>query len=293
MSLYPSVERIINKALAPFDIVIDRQSRCDSENQGHLLSRFADNAKLIGSHGACESFITFASLEESRKDQEIKDFMRFYAEFFRHSCSQWTQDVFVMYQTRMKRHGSYLEVGGADGLTHSNTLSLRDHLGWSGVLVEPDPDLSALLRASRGHTDQVIHAAISPDGSTGSALLRRAGQLSALVGHEGRDIHSEQRKHHEGTATVEMVDLTTVLKTQPRIDYFSLDVEGAELSILQSIRWREIIPPGLITVEHNFRPSEKEGIRRLLSENGYSEKYEGHDWLRRGDLWMVHQEYVP
>jgi hypothetical protein len=30
-----------------------------------------------------------------------------------------------------------------------------------------------------------------------------------------------------------------------------------------------------------------------LSENGYIEKYAGHDWLRRGDLWMAHQEYAP
>ncbi len=293
MSIYPSVERIINKALAPFDIVIDRQSRCDSENQGQLLSRLSDNAKLIGSHGACESFITFASLEERRKDPEINDLMRFYAEFFQHSRSQWAQDIFVMYETRMKRHGTYLEIGGADGLTHSNTLSLRDHLGWSGILVEPDPDLYVLLRASRGHTDQVIQAAISPDGSTGSALLRRAGQLSALVGHEGTDIHAEQRKHHEDMASVAMIDLNTVIQSRPRIDYFSLDVEGAELTILQSIRWREIIPPGIITVEHNFRPSEKEGMKRLLNENGYIEKQPHHDWLRRGDLWMVHHEYVP
>jgi FkbM family methyltransferase len=293
MSIYPLIERMINRAIAPFDIVIDRQSRCDSENQGRLLSRLADNAKLIGSHGACEAFISFSSLDQHAKGNEIEDLMRFYAEVFRHSCSQWSQDMFVMYETRMKRHGVYLEVGGADGLTHSNTLALRDHLDWSGVLVEPDPDMFKLLRASRGHTDQVIHAAISPDGRTGSALLRRAGQLSALVGHEGMDIHAEQRRHHESLISVDMVDLTTLIKTRPRIDYFSLDVEGAELLILQSIRWNEIVPPGLITVEHNFRASEKESIRTLLCENGYIEKFEPYAWLRRGDLWMIHKEYDP
>jgi FkbM family methyltransferase len=294
MSFYPSIERIFNKLLAPVDIVIARQSRLDSENEGHLLSRLADNARLIGSNGACDAFISY--VVESMKgisDDEIIDFMHFYAKQFRSSRSQWAQDVFVMYACDMKSVGCYLEIGGADGITHSNTLALRDCLGWSGTLVEPDPGMFELLKAARGHSDRVIQAAISPNGNIGDALLRRAGQLSSLIGHEGWDLHADTRNDHEVTASVNLVALTDLIKSIPRIDYFSLDVEGAELSIVESIQWSEIIPPGIITVEHNYRPSETEGLRRVLGENGYMELFRDYEWLRKGDLWMRHKDYVP
>ncbi|MFN7678144.1 MAG: FkbM family methyltransferase, partial [Cyanobacteriota bacterium] len=154
-------------------------------------------------------------------------------------------------------------------------------------------DMYALLKAARGHSDQVINAAISPSGTTGAGLLRRAGQLSALVGHEGLDIHSEERKHHATTAAVNLISLTELIRSKPRIDYFSLDVEGAELSILESINWREILPPGLISVEHNFRPAEQDKLRSILLKQGYIEQFTAHDWLRKGDLWMRHKEYTP
>jgi FkbM family methyltransferase len=294
MSFYLSIERVLNKILAPADVVVARQSRLDSENQGHLLARLADNARLIGSHGACEAFFAFArEVMKGQADSEISDFMHFYAKHYHKSRSQWAQDIFVLYATKLKSGGSYLEIGGADGLTHSNTLALRDVLGWSGVLIEPDPEMFQLLKASRGHTDQVIHAAISPDGNIGESLLRRAGQLSALVGHEGRDSHSQTRAQQESTTKVSLLALTEIIRSRPRIDYFSLDVEGAELSILRSIQWNEITPPGLITVEHNYRPVEKEGLKQLLSQNGYVEYFSEHDWLRKGDLWMRHRDYLP
>lgn len=294
MSFYPSIERILNRILSPADVVIARQSRLDSENQGQLLARLADNARLIGSHGACDAFFAFAGqVMQGQADGEISDFMNFYAKHYHLSRSQWAQDVFVLYASKLKTGGSYLEIGGADGLTHSNTLALRDALGWTGMLIEPDPEMFQLLKAARGHTDQVIHAAISPDGNNGDALLRRAGQLSALVGHEGNDSHSHTRAQQESTTKVSLLALTEIIRSRPRIDYFSLDVEGAELSILRSIHWNEITPPGLITVEHNYRPVEKEGLRQLLSQNGYVECFPEHDWLRKGDLWMRHRDYIP
>jgi FkbM family methyltransferase len=292
MSFYPSVERLINGILAPLDILIARQSKCDSESQGHFLSRLADNAKLIGSHGACEAFIAFATKEKSDDEEDIKKFMSFYAEFFRLSRSQWSQDIFVMYSTNMKTKGSYLEIGAADGLTHSNTLALRDHLGWSGVLVEPDTDMFRVLKAARGHTDTVINAAIAPDGKPGHAHLRRAGQLSSLVGHEGTDRHAEMRMQQHEIMEIPTIDLTGILKERPQLDYFSLDVEGAELEIIRSIKWEDVDPPLLVTVEHNYRIHEEAQLRRILLDYGYIEILPEHPWLRRGDLWMQHKSMM-
>jgi FkbM family methyltransferase len=289
MDFHRSFEKVVNKLLSPLEMQINTTSRINSEAMGNYLARLADNARLIGSNGACEAFVSYASRSLAMHEQEVEEFMKFYANSFRLSRSQWGQDIFVMYSTHMKKKGIYLEVGGADGITHSNTLALRDHLGWSGLLVEPDPEMFKILKSARGHSDEVIQAAISPDGKAGTALLRSVGQLSSLVGYEGDDIHSETRMKQTSTVKTPTISLTDLLTGRPRIDYFSLDVEGAELDIIETIDWDKIDAPLVITVEHNYKEGAEAKLRRSLEKVGYVEMLKAHSWLRRGDLWMQHK----
>jgi FkbM family methyltransferase len=283
----------VNRLLAACDMKLQRVSTCRSLELGQQLERLSENAKIIGCSGATEAFVHYANIDKAIREECLQKFMTFYANKFRLSRSQWSQDAYVMYATQMFRGGTYLEVGGADGITHSNTLSLRDELGWSGILIEPDPEMFSLLKASRGHTDRVINAAISPSGGEGRAQLRRAGQLSSLVGYEGRDLHRDIRSSHQETVSIDTIDLTEVIASLPRLDYFSLDVEGAEAQIIESIDWLRIRPPSFITVEHNYRTTDKTHLRELLELQGYREEFTAHDWLRRGDLWLRHEDSLP
>ena len=45
--------------------------------------------------------------------------------------------------------GVFLEAGGFDGYTQSNTYYLERHRGWHGILVEPVPELAAQARRNR------------------------------------------------------------------------------------------------------------------------------------------------
>ena len=55
------------------------------------------------------------------------------------------------------------------------------------------------------------------------------------------------------------------------------------------MRWSEITPPALITVEHNNREEDKKKLRSLLTDAGYLEVFADQNWLTLGDLWLVHQ----
>ena len=129
--------------------------------------------------------------------------------------------MFVMYVTQMKRKGTYLEIGGADGFTHSNTIALRDALDWSGALVEPDPDMFDELDWARGKSDKVFHAAIATDGHPGNAKFRRVGQLSSLVGHEGHDTHYQKRMDCCDTVSVKTVALADIMNELGRFQTVS------------------------------------------------------------------------
>lgn len=257
-----------------------------SKHSAKLSADIAAQTRLIGWGGAAETFAHYIiNQDKLPSDDNLADFMRFYSNNWKLSAAQWSQDIFVMYALNSKREGLFLEIGGADGFTHSNTYALEQHLGWQGTLVEPDPDQFTVLQKARKH-NTLINAAISPRGTDEYFRLRRVGQLSSLVGHEGSDMHANTRMASHAFAEVRGITLTELLSANA-FDYFSLDVEGAELEIMKSVDWSSVRKPHVLTIEHNFREKDRLGLKDLLKAQGYIEHFENYDWLRRGDLWAT------
>ena len=55
------------------------------------------------------------------------------------SWSQYGQDQLIDKLLNQKRNGFFVEIGGFDGETFSNSLFLEKERGWSGLLVEANP----------------------------------------------------------------------------------------------------------------------------------------------------------
>jgi FkbM family methyltransferase len=140
--------------------------------------------------------------------------------------------------------GYFVEVGANDPRERSQSWHLEQN-GWTGVLIEPQPDLAAKLRASR--SAMVFAAACSSPDNAGLALpLHVAGPLSSL-----------DRRHMAPGATPERVinvpsrTLDSVLEeagSPIAFDFLSIDVEGHEIEVLRGFdidRWR----PRLILLE--------------------------------------------
>lgn len=140
--------------------------------------------------------------------------------------------------------GYYVEVGANDPRARSQTWHLEQQ-GWTGVLIEPQPDLAATLRAER--KSQVFAVACSSPANAGQELpLHVAGPLSSL-----------DRRGMAPGATPEKVirvpvrTLDSILEeagSPAGFDFLSIDVEGHELDVLQGFdlaRWR----PRLLMIE--------------------------------------------
>lgn len=250
------------------------------------LSTFTNiQSARIGNESAAEVFSSYIrNYIGFEEDSEVKGFLDFYINNWKLSSSQWSQDIFVMYATKKRKYGKYLEIGGADGFTHSNTFSLNKHLNWKGLLLEPDKDMFSTLKKVR-FTDQTLNCAISPSGEEKSFNLKKIGQLSALEGYEGKDMHSKIRESSNRKQQTKGISLTKLLSSN-EFDYFSLDVEGAELPILKSVNWEIVKKPLLITVEYNFREEDRIQIVSILESVGYKNCFEKFHWIRRGDLWF-------
>lgn len=190
--------------------------------------------------------------------------------------------------------GFFVEVGANDPVARSQTWHL-EQAGWTGVLIEPQPDLADKLRAVR--RAQVFAVACSSPDRNGTTLpFHVAGPLSAL----DRD-RMAPGAVPESVIEVPVRTLDSVLeagRVPERFDFLSIDVEGHEIEVLRGFdfaRWR----PRLILLEDHVGDLSK---HRFLRSSGYRivRRYENNGWYvpvdsevrcRPGDVWEILRKY--
>lgn len=154
------------------------------------------------------------------------------------------------------RHGVFFEVGANDGLTQSNTAYLERYLGWRGFLVEALPVEFAKCVKNRPRAT-VVNAALTSEERTGRAVELRYSNLMSVVddpehslvaidehialGQQflGSECELAGRRFAVNTTTVSRI---LAQAGDPRIDFFSLDVEGYELEVLKGIDFQRHRP---------------------------------------------------
>ncbi len=186
--------------------------------------------------------------------------------------SQVGQDRFLLENFfRGKRGGVFVDVGAYDGEKFSNTLFFEKTMGWSGLCIEPLPSAFAKLKASRS----AICENVCVSDFEGEADFVEADVGSDEQMLSGLSLRFDPR-HVQRLATwasaqrrrrVPVTKLSGLLAKHgfQKIDYCSIDTEGAELSILAELD-TERFPVSVFTVENNY---DDERIVRLMQAKGY------------------------
>lgn len=184
-----------------------------------------------------------------------------------------------------KKDGTYLDIGAACGVAISNT-KFFDDMGWKGMCIDPHYDHYKSLVYNRPRAINIFGAAYTYDGTVPFRMNTGYTQMLSGIETEYCDKHldriSSEIESRGGTTQLTVVpcfNTTHLLETYglTNIDYMSLDVEGAEMSILKSIDFTKI-KVGVMTIEDNYGD---DGIyNEYLSQYGYV-KYApiGHDVL--------------
>jgi FkbM family methyltransferase len=159
---------------------------------------------------------------------------------------------------KLERHldfdgGFFVEAGANDGLAQSNTYYFEAIRGWTGLLVEPNPDLAASCRNNRKGI--VIEAALVAQHEPHSRVeLHRAGLMSTITGALGGS--AVTKEHVMAGLTVQRLQATPAIyvpartlsdvldaaQIQRSIDLLSLDVEGGEIAALRGIDFNRHAP---------------------------------------------------
>ena len=184
---------------------------------------------------------------------------------------QADQDLLAYLYFRGKRDGFFLDIGAHDGRTYSNSY-VFERLGWRGACVEPLPDVFELLRRNR--RCDCYRAALAASGAPDAVFIHALGvdTLSGLesemaAGHEDWIVREGGSPERIRVKTLTFSDLMGYYPDLRTVDFLSLDVEGAEMSILRSIDF-DTYDFGLITVEC-VEEREGEDLRGFMAEKGY------------------------
>lgn len=202
------------------------------------------------------------------------------------SFSQYGQDKYIDEVLNNKRNGFFIEIGGYDGQSLSNTLFLERERGWTGLLIEANPYMLPLIM-SVNRKCHVINSCLGQSQTNMTFTL--AGPISSannVINSRHMDRINKETLHSHGnhyneTVTVEcysLLDILDVIGTR-HVDYFSLDVEGAELFVLESIDW-EKIHIDTFTIETD---QQRDKILKFMKGHGYEwlTHFTGDDIFRK------------
>lgn len=173
--------------------------------------------------------------------------------------------------------GFFVEVGANRPQQESQTWHL-EQLGWTGVLIEPQPDLADDL--CRARSAKVFAVACSSPKNAGRRMqMHVAGALSGLDRERMAPGVRPERIIEVPVRTLD--DILTEARAPVGFDFLSVDVEGHELEVLSGFdfaRWR----PRLVLVEDFVGNLKK---HRFLLAAGYRliRRFENNGWYVPGD----------
>ncbi|XP_045215528.2 protein Star-like [Mercenaria mercenaria] len=176
------------------------------------------------------------------------------------------QTQFIDEYLKQKRNGFYIDCGAFDGEHLSNSLFLERYRNWTGIIIEPNPTTYGLLR-QKHRKAYSLNACLSTNKypSLETFTTGKKAVLGKVVDDRYKKKNSAEKLIH-----VQCFPLYTILLAmgQMDIDYFSLDVEGAERGVLDSLPWDKLNIK-MFSIEHNKWDGGKPDLKRYMETKGY------------------------
>lgn len=104
----------------------------------HQIGKHA-NLHLINANDSGELFAEIIKLlnKDDRSSSADAKLLRFILENYKDSHAQLKQDLVILFLTKLKQGGYFVEFGGTDGIHLSNTYLLESRYKWNGIVAEP------------------------------------------------------------------------------------------------------------------------------------------------------------
>jgi hypothetical protein len=198
--------------------------------------------------------------------------------------AQFSQDIFLArnlfferYIRRSSVKGYYVEAGANHYKQLSSTYFFDKCLGWDGLCVEPQKQYHSDIKSHRScklvpmcltkeRTDNMMIGGLPPH--------RGAGMFIKSLPEDGN--LPNDGKHWERISCAPLVEVLNEYaqnNTKHHVDLFVLDVEGAELPVLDTIDWEKISFTLLQIEVDKMKGPVQEQLKDDMSKRGYELAY--------------------
>lgn len=158
------------------------------------------------------------------------------------------EEVLIRDHFQDKEKGFYLDVGCADPELHSTTNYLETVLQWKGIGIDVNSRFAPLWKEKRPNSKFICRAIFDTDGEV--LTLYIGGYIRSL----DRKLTEAFVRRPENIRTVDVTTITlnTLLEENgiDKIDFLSMDIEGAEMGALRGFDIQKY-RPDLCCVETN------------------------------------------
>ena len=166
-----------------------------------------------------------------------------------------------------KRDGVVVDIGAFDGLTYSNSRFLVEHLGWRGLLVEPDPESFISLQKLYKNDDKVSTRNVACFNKETTVDFHINGMSSTMSEEFKEKVIKIGEQFKKEPIKMQTVTLDSLLSEYDHVDLLSVDCEGVDMEVLESNDWSKN-RPSLLCIEHSMDESE---LREFADNIGYTQ----------------------
>jgi FkbM family methyltransferase len=182
--------------------------------------------------------------------------------------SQLGEDLFIFknFINKIVKDGIFIELGALDGIKYSNSKFFEDILGFTGILIEPTKNYQKLI-INRPNCKNFNYAISNIEGEN---IFIGDDATAGIMDNIPEFMLNLYHKNKSLKYKVEGIPISKIIN-QSKINYidiYFIDVEGAELMVLETTDWN--IPIYLIIIElHNIDIEKDNNCRELLEKNGF------------------------
>jgi Methyltransferase FkbM domain len=182
----------------------------------------------------------------------------------------------------------YIEIGGFTGMDESNSRFFEACLGWEGLLVEPNPVPFQKLLVNRPHAHRASYAVSC---TVDDALANKTVAFHNTIFSNAAQSDTDNALKGRGTIDLPCGPIHPIVLDVlgASVQFFSLDVEGAEPMVLRAIDFSAVfIEIMMIEVANNFcmpkQPcKQRTQVREIMESKGY---HRFEDYIPASDLYV-------
>lgn len=178
--------------------------------------------------------------------------------------------------------GRCIEVGGSDGITHSNTYFFEKILGWDCLVIEPQPG-PRFFDSCKEKRNKALNCAVASENKDDAEFTvvycnyqnsghQQWGGMSGLKvdkklveAHKELGLDPREVKITVPTRRLDWIIENVFDEKYPTIDFITIDTEGTELDVLKSFETTRYNTK-VIVVENNW---EDPAIETYLTQFGW------------------------